>query len=55
MNFPQNSSKQQKGIVWQYVANVLGKFIENFFFRHKSDDLRNEDLNTQKVSFSYHV
>ena len=27
----------------------------NFLFRHKSDDLRNEHGNTQKVNFSYHV
>ena len=33
----------------------LRKFIENFSFRHKSDYLRNEHWNTQKVCLSYHV
>ena len=28
MNFPKNASKQQKGLVYQYVAH----FVEKFFF-----------------------
>ena len=35
--------------------SILGKFIENFFYRHKSDYRGNEHWKIQKVSFSYHV
>ena len=33
----------------------LGKFTENFFFSQKSDYIRNEHWNTQKVCFTEHV
>ena len=32
----------------------LEKFKETFLLRHKSDTLKNDHWNTQKVCFSYH-
>ena len=53
MKFPSNASKQQKCIVWQYVANFLAK---NCFYSQLypfTGLFKNSCLNKSKISYEF--
>ena len=54
MNFPKNASKQQKGLVYQYLAHFVEK--KKFLFLYLSTFtglIKNTSLNKSKFSSGY--